>query len=33
MKFVHTADIHLGKSFAFLGDKGIHLRDSQLRTL
>jgi len=33
MKFIHTADIHLGKSFAFLGDKGIHLREAQLRTL
>jgi DNA repair exonuclease SbcCD nuclease subunit len=33
MKFIHTADIHLGKSFAFLGDKGSLLREVQIETL
>lgn len=33
MKFIHTADIHLGKSFAFLGDKGSLLREAQIETL
>jgi len=33
MKFIHTADIHLGKSFAFLGDKGSFLREAQIETL
>jgi DNA repair exonuclease SbcCD nuclease subunit len=33
MKFIHTADIHLGKSFVFLGDKGNLLRDAQLDVL
>lgn len=33
MKFIHTADIHLGKSFAFLGDKGTLLRNVQMETL
>lgn len=33
MKFIHTADIHLGKSFSFLGDKGSLLRDAQMETL
>jgi DNA repair exonuclease SbcCD nuclease subunit len=33
MKFIHTADFHLGKSFAFLGDKGSLLREAQIETL
>lgn len=33
MKFIHTADIHLGKSFAFLGNKGSLLREAQIATL
>ena len=33
MKFIHTADIHLGKSFAFLGEKGSLLREAQIVTL
>lgn len=33
MKFIHTADIHLGKSFAFLGDKGSLVREVQIETL
>lgn len=33
MRFIHTADIHLGKSFAFLGEKGKQMREAQLGTL
>lgn len=33
MKFIHTADIHLGKSFSFLGDKGSLLRNVQIEAL
>lgn len=33
MKFIHTADLHLGKSFPIVGDKGSLLREAQLNTL
>jgi len=33
MKFVHTADFHLGKSFSIVGEKGALLREAQMYTL
>ncbi len=33
MKFIHTADLHLGKPFTGMGDKGDELRAAQFDTL
>jgi DNA repair exonuclease SbcCD nuclease subunit len=33
MRFIHTADLHLGKTFAGMGDKGDALRAGQFETL
>lgn len=33
MKFLHTADLHIGKAFKGMGDKGDDLRAAQLETL
>lgn len=33
MKFIHTADLHLGKTFSIVGDRGKLIRDAQIITL
>jgi len=31
IKIIHTADIHLGKGFAFMGDKGKNIEANCLK--